>query len=104
VKNLVLLLKGFYPRFFALKNRAQNDRNLKQILRRLRLLRMTFFVVVLSASPVDILSAMKALVLLCRPEQREGPGFACHSERRKNLVLLLKGFYPIFALKKQVSE
>ena len=25
VKNLVLLLKGFYPRFFALKNRAQND-------------------------------------------------------------------------------
>ncbi|WP_367339371.1 hypothetical protein [Aminivibrio sp.] len=25
VKNLVLLLKGFYPRFFALKSRAQND-------------------------------------------------------------------------------
>jgi len=41
---------------------------------------MTFFVVVLSASPVDILSAMKALVLLCRPEQREGPGTDCHSE------------------------
>ena len=25
VKNLVLLLKGFYPRFFGLKSRAQND-------------------------------------------------------------------------------
>ena len=25
VKNLVLLLKGLYPRFFALKSRAQND-------------------------------------------------------------------------------
>ena len=25
VKNLALLLKGFYPRFFALKSRAQND-------------------------------------------------------------------------------
>jgi hypothetical protein len=24
-KNLILLLKGFYPRFFALKSRAQND-------------------------------------------------------------------------------
>ena len=25
-ENLILLLKGFHPRFFALKNRAQNDR------------------------------------------------------------------------------
>jgi len=60
----------------------------------------------------------------CRTEQREGPGNDYLSECScsvvlssakdlglpvilsgvKNLALLLKGFYPIFALKKQGSE
>jgi hypothetical protein len=66
---------------------------------------MTFFVVVLSASPVDILSAMKALVLLCRPEQREGPGFACHSERSEESGPAFERPLPqILRPKKQGSE
>jgi hypothetical protein len=70
VKNLVLLLKGFYPRFFALKTRAQNDTT--RSFGREKALRMTNPGVVLSNAKDLGLPVILSAAIAEHPEYSEG--------------------------------
>jgi len=74
-KNLILLLKGFYPRFFALKSRAQNGRT--RSFGREKALRMTNPGVVLSNAKDLGLPVTLSEAIAEHPEHSEGRIWFC---------------------------